>query len=204
MSFLVRRLSYSSIRNYLSALNNLLQDLGCSPIDYANHEVKMCMVGICRIKGNEVKQVAPLLSVNLIKLFRVMNPTMGHTAVRAAMLLSFHALLRKAHVTDSDSSLLHNDLVFHQWRIMVMVRKSKPNQFRERVHQIPVAKVTNKPLCAIHWVRKHLRQCPVPADAQVFRIPRAGHSVPLPYDYYNQVLKAMWSDLQWTCELLSY
>ena len=189
MSYLARRLCYSSVRNYLSGLNNHLKDLGCAPIDYKNHGIKKCMAGIRRVKGNEVKQATPLLPGDLIRLFAELGRSRGCTAVRAAMLLSFRALLRKAHVTDSDCALLRRDLVFYPWGVLVCVRKSKTNQFRERVHKIPVAEVANKELCAVSWLRKHLRQCPAPMDAKVFRIPRDGHSIPLTYEYYSSKLK---------------
>lgn len=191
VTFLARRLCYSSITNYLSGLNNHLKDLGCPAIEYADHGIKKCMAGIRRLKGQAVKQAAPLLPNELLRIFYVMQPTRGHTAVRAAMLLSFRALLRKAHVTNSDSALKRQDLEFHQWGIMVCVRKSKTNQFRERIHRIPVAKVANRELCAVFWVQKHMEQCPAPLEAQVFRVPKAGHSIPLPYNYYNEVIKAM-------------
>ena len=188
MTFLARRLCFSSIRNYLSGLNNHLKDLGCPPIDYGNHFIRKCMGGIRRIKGEEVKQAAPLLPLELVRLFTVFQPSRGHTAVRAAMLLSFRALLRKAHVTKSDASLTRGDLEFHQWGVMVCVRKSKTNQYRQRVHRIPVTKVANKKLCAVYWTLKHFEQCPAPLDALAFRIPRAGHSIPLPYSFYSAVL----------------
>ena len=189
MTFLARRLCFSSIRNYLSGLNNHLKDLGCAPIDYGNHYIKKCLGGIRRIKGNEVKQAAPLLPLELLRLFSVFRPSVGHTAVRAAMLLSFRALLRKAHVTESDCSLKRGDLEFHQWGLMLYVRKSKTNQYRQRVHRIPVAKVANKDLCAVYWVSRHFEQCPAPLDARAFRMPRTGHSIPLSYAFYSAVLK---------------
>ena len=189
MTFLARRLCFSSIRNYLSGLNNHLKDLGCPPIDYGDHYIKKCMGGIRRIKGEEVKQAAPLLPRELLRLFSVFHPSRGHTAVRAAMLLSFRALLRKGHVTDSECALKRGDLEFHQWGMMVCVKKSKTNQYRQRVHRIPVTKVKNEGLCAVYWARRHFEECPAPLDAQAFRIPRAGHSVPLPYNFYSSVLR---------------
>ena len=190
MSYLARRLCFSSIRNYLSGLNGHLKDLGCPPIDYANHEIKKCLAGIRRLKGNAVKQASPLLPLELKKIFAVMFDTRGHVAVRAAMLVSFRGLLRKSHVTDSDTAMARKDLEFHQWGMVLIIRKSKTNQFRERTHRIPVARVRDKEICAVHWLKKHLEQCPAAPDAQVFRVPRAGHSIPLPYAYYMAVLKA--------------
>ena len=189
MTFLARRLCYSSIRNYLSALCNHLKDLGCTPIDYKSHKIKKCMTGIRRIKGDGTKQAAPLLPAGLLRLFAMLQPTLGHTAVRAAMLLSFRGLLRKAHVTLSDAAFARRDVSFQPWGLLISVRKSKTIQFKEKVHKIPVAKVANRDLCAYYWVRRHFLECPAPPDAQAFRVPRTGHSVPLTYNFYLSVIK---------------
>ena len=135
----------------MSRLNNHLKDLGCPPINYLNHGVKIkkCMVGIPRVKRSVVKQAAPLLPLDLLNLFCVMYDTTGHVAVTAAMLLSFRALLRKSHVTASDCSLIRSDLVFHLWGIMVWVFKSKTNQFFERLHNITIEEVVNRELCDV-------------------------------------------------------
>ena len=193
MSFLARRLCYSSIRNYLSALNNHLKDLGCEPIDYKDHMVRKCMAGIRRVKGDVVKQAFPLLPTNLVLMFSFLSPTMGHTSVRAAMLLSFRALLRKAHVTVSNASLQRQDFTFHPWGMMVRVSKSKTIQYKERVHLIPVTKVRNRRLCAVYWVTRHFLDCPAHPGAAAFRIPRGGNSIPLQYSYYTAVIKFLCS-----------
>ena len=191
MCFLARRLCYSSIRNYLSALNNHLKDLGCPPIDYSDHGIKKCMAGIRRIKGDGIRQSLPILPQTLGRLFGLMQPSVAHTSVRAAMLLSFRALLRKAHVTDSDAALRRKDVTFHQWGLMLHIRKSKTIQFRQRVHMIPVARLRNISLCAVHWVERHFEDCPAHREAQAFRLPRGGHSTPLTYEFYTAVLKQL-------------
>lgn len=191
MTFLARRLCYSSIRNYLSALCNHLKDLDCPPINYESHKIKKCIAGIRRLKGDSTKQAAPLLPPGLLRLFGMLQPTLGHTAVRAAMLLSFRALLRKGHVTMSDNALDRKDVTFHPWGLMLNITKSKTIQFREKVHQIPVVKTANRALCAVYWVERHFRECPAPPRANAFRLPRAGHSVPLTYTYYLKVIKQL-------------
>ena len=149
-----------------------------------------CLADKQRLKGNEVKQAAPVLPLELTKLFAVMFDSRGHTGLRVAMLVSFRTLLHNAHVTDSEAALRRQDLEFHPWGMVLTIRKSKTNQFREQVHKIPVSKVNNRELCVVFWLKKHLNQCPAPLDAQAFRVPNADHSVPLPYSYYMAVLKA--------------
>lgn len=188
-TYLARRLCYSSIRNYVSAVNNHFKDLGFEPVDYENHCFKKCMLGIRRLKGDAVKQAAPILPHLLKKLFVQLRQTEAHTAVRAAMLMSFRGLLRKGHVTNSDVALLRSDVVVHVWGMMLHIKKSKTNQFRQRMHLIPISRVKNKELCAVHWYEVHVQQCPAHADAIAFRMPRRGHSVPLSYKYYQAVIK---------------
>lgn len=190
LAFLARRLSFSSIKNYLSALSIHLKDMGFPPVDYDNHQLKKCMMGIKRVKGDYVKKATPLLPNGLLKIMASLSIAPAHTAVRAAMLLSFRTLLRKSHVTDGDSCLKRANFKFMPWGMMVSVEKSKTNQFRERVHMIPVTRVVDTRLCAVYWVDKHFRECPAPQQYKAFRMPRAGNSVPLTYTYYQEALKA--------------
>ena len=189
MSFLARRMCYSSIKQYVSALNNHLKDLGLAPIDYSNHRVKKCMAGIRRILGDMPKQAAPLLPKHLREIFGLMVNTRGNVALRAAILVSFRALLRKCHVSDSESALLRSDFIFYEWGMMVRVRMSKTIQYRERIHLIPVSKVADRALCAVHWVGEHFRGVAAPGDAHAFRIPRGVGSISMPYNYYLGALR---------------
>ena len=63
MSYLARRMCYSSIRQYLSGLNNHLKDVGCSSLDYKNHRVCKCLAGIRRTLQDAPKQAPPLAPV---------------------------------------------------------------------------------------------------------------------------------------------
>ena len=190
---MARRLSFSSIRNYLSALNNHLKDLGYPPIKYEDYAIKKVLMGVKRIKGDMKKQAAPLLPDKLLQLFSHLTDSYAHTAVRAAMLVCFRALLRKSHVTVSDVKLERRDVVFHDWGMMISVSKSKTNQFRDRIHLIPIALVKGNSLCAVFWTKLHFKQCPAPPEAAAFRLPRRGHSIPMSYSYYMQVIKCMCS-----------
>lgn len=173
----------------MSALNNHLKDLGCPPINYDDHNIKKCMAGIRRVLGDSPRQAPPMLPTHLRRIFAVMFLTDGHVAIRAAMLLSFRALLRKCHVTKSDSALLRSDFVFRRWGMLVNVRISKTIQFRERVHSIPVAAVEDPALCAVYWVRRHFNDSPAGEGEHAFRIRSRGVSVSMPYAFYLAAIK---------------
>lgn len=191
MSYLARRLCFSSIRQYLSGLNNHLKELGCDPIDYKDFKVKACMTGIRRSLGDAPRQAPPLLPINLLVIFEGLCDTPGHTAMRAAMLLSFRALLRKAHVTESESALLRKDFAFHGWGMLVKIRRSKTIQFKERTHLIPVSYVRERALCAVYWVRRHFDQLRAGDNKMAFRLPKGRGSVAMPYSYYLEALKIL-------------
>lgn len=189
--YLARTLCYSSIKNYMSALNNHFRDLKLPAIDYGSYSLKKCLAGIRRVLGESVRQASPLLPPQLLKLFSFMRASLGHNVVHAAMLLCFRSLLRKCHVTASSSNLRRGDFTFHKWGMMVSVRKSKTNQHRDRVHRIPIARVGNAALCAVSWVERHFTECPAMSTSAAFRVPRAGHTVPMSYHYFMSVIKIL-------------
>lgn len=191
MSYLARRLCFSSIKQYLSALNNHLKEVGARPIDYDNYKIKCCMTGIRRTLGDAPRQATPLLPGHLIRIFAIMWDSPGHVGLRAAILVSFRALLRKAHVTESESTLERRDFTFYRWGMMLRVRKSKTIQFRERTHLIPVSYVREEKLCAVRCVRKHFRQLPASRSEPAFRLPRGAGSIPMSYGYYLSALKLL-------------
>lgn len=171
ITWLSRSLKYSSITNYLSALNFFLRAEDSEPINYSSHAVKTVLGGAKRSLGCFVKRAAPLLPADLQKMFNLMSTTPGHTATRAAILTSFRGLLRKCQITESDSTLRRSDFTFYKWGMVIAIRKSKTIQFEERELLIPIAYVKNTNLCAVYWVRKHFNQIRVAASDLAFQIP---------------------------------
>ena len=191
ISFLARKLKFTSIRNYLSGLNDHLLSLNLKGIDYTNYEFKSCMSGIRLTLGVGSRQAEPLLPANLLAMFLNMFDTLGHTAVRAAMLLSFRGLLRKSHVTNSAFALRRRDFTFSSWGMSIEIIRSKTIAYGQPSLCLPIVKLENSRLCAVHWTKTHFHQCPAPDDAQAFRMPKNGNSVPLEYDFYLKVIKML-------------
>ena len=73
ITWLSRSLKYSSITNYLSALNFSLKSEGVPLIDYSAHQVRKVLGGIKRTLGCTVKRAAPLLPKELITMFSYMS-----------------------------------------------------------------------------------------------------------------------------------
>ena len=64
-----------------------------------------------------------------------------------ACLIMFRTLLRGSNVLDSEMVLEFQDVIVHDWGVVFKVRKTKTIQFKERVLEIPVARVEGHPLC---------------------------------------------------------
>ena len=184
-------LKYHSILQYLSALNDFLKRSGATPIDYKDYNIHKAIDGCKRDLGAFVRQAKPLLPKNLLSMFNHLGRSSTHTAFRAAVLVSFRGLLRKAHVTDSTSMLNRQDFEFHTWGMIIKVKKSKTIQFSEREVMIPVHRLTSTDLCAVHWVEKHFREVGAAPGAKAFRVPGLVGSVPLQYPVYLHLLKGL-------------
>ena len=158
ITWLTWSLSYSSITNYLSALNFFLKSESSDPIDYSNHIVKTMLGGAKRCLGCAVKTAYPILLFHLLKMFSFFHDSYRHNATRAAILTAFRVLLRKSQIINSDSVLLHSDFSFFNWGMIITIRKSKTIQFSERKLLIPVSRLKNTSLCAVFWTEKHFAE----------------------------------------------
>ena len=190
VTWLARSLKYSSITNYLSALNYMLKSEGAVAIDYQDFKVKSVLRGAKRKLGVKTRQAAPLLPSHLLAIFKCMSDTPGHVAARAALLTSFRGLLRKSQITESDSVLRRGDFTFFVWGMVITIRKYKTIQFSERELVIPVSRVSNTDLCAVFWCERHFAQTPIVGPGPAFQVPSAsGGSVPLSYASFQSTLK---------------
>ena len=189
ITHLSRTLKYSSVRGYVSALSIFLELVGGRGVDYKNHLVSTAFQGARRVLGQKVKQAAPLLPSHIVKLGEMLTEGPGHVAFRAALLLSFRALLRKQNVTDSDAMLTREDITIYKWGMMVRVRKSKTIQFQQKELLIPVTRVRDIRLCAVHWVSRHLDEVKAPKSAPLFLVPDEFGPRAQTYSDYSLTLK---------------
>lgn len=105
--------------------------------------------GIRRCKGDETRQAILVLPLMLLKIFERLMLNPRHTALRAVVLCSFHASLCKCHVTDSELMLRRRSFKMYDWGMIIVVRRSKTIQFRERKLEIPVTRCPDRRLCAV-------------------------------------------------------
>ena len=82
------------------------------------------------------------------------------------------------------------DFRFYSWGMMIIVRCSKTIQFGQRKLLIPIARVANRDICAIHWVSRHFNEVPVGPNELAFQVPASGGGYkPLEYVTLNSTIK---------------
>lgn len=164
---LANRLKFSSIKQYFSVIVLLHKQFGlqnpCSSNFFLAHTLK----GIKRVLGDRPCRKEPmtprLLSVLLAHL-NVNNPK--HAMTWAAALLLFFGLLRRSNVLcmpkdfDANFHLRRRDLLLSQRGVLVTIRWSKTDQFRNRKRVIPYPRMIGHSLCPTSAVFKALTLTP--------------------------------------------
>ena len=188
ITYMARRLSASSIRNYVSGLSYFLKCEGSPAVDYQDFTVIRAMAGASRKLGEAVRQAAPLLPAQLKVMLGFLSDAPVHVLFKAAILTSFRALLRKQNVTDSDATLKRRDFQFFKWGMIISVGKSKTIQKGERKVLIPVTYTPDESLCAVRWTQRHFEQVPMSQEGPAFAYPSTP-SKALPYHTHQAAIK---------------
>lgn len=79
------------------------------------------------------------------------------------------------------------NIQYFSWGLVISVRKSKTIQFREKVHQVPIAYVGG-PLCAVTLLRKMFRIVPASGDQPLFGLIKSNIYRPITYDWFSKTL----------------
>ena len=193
ITFLARKLSFVSIRQYISALQSYFLTKGLIGIDYEDSSYKACLAGIRRTLGESVSRAPALLPVHLIQMFKYMELDSDGVAIRAAILVLFRALLRQGHVTGTHNALRRSDFTFSSTGMTIRIRKSKNIQFQQKILLIPIAALKHKSLCAVYWVRRHFGEIVAKPEDTAFRISEGEFSISLTYSLLLATMR-LWAE----------
>ena len=151
-------LSYSTLNNYVSALNVLSKMYEDSFDLRQDYGISLLLKGFKRLKGEATSPKDPLLPEDLKNIYKLVD-TSNHTqlVVWIIIVLAFRTLLRKCHfVSSSDEDIIHllraGDVKFEPWCCKIIVSSSKTIQFQERSLSLPVSWASH-PLCAATLLR---------------------------------------------------
>ena len=167
-------LKYSTINNYVSALNAMgklsdnFQDLR------QDYGVVLVLRGLKRLLGDTRSPMDPRLPFELSRIFQVVDLSdQLELSVWIAVALAFRTLLRKSHffaAQDDKTHLIHiNDVTFQDWGIIIRVSSSKTIQFSQRHLDIPVA-FCGGPLCAASQLKVYLDRFPKSGEAPLISV----------------------------------
>lgn len=162
IAFLSRRMSYTSITQYINIIRILHLEAGYVNPLQNNFMVQSVLRGVRRHLGNEVCRKAPITPKLLLRILSTLNlESIEDSAVWAACLVGFCCMLRKSNLMASTNTtfnpkhnLTRQDIEVEVSQVVVNIRWSKTIQFKERVHRIPLTR-TNSALCPVLAITKH-------------------------------------------------
>ena len=149
---------YSTVLNYLSAINVLHRHFGFNVI-----------------LGDAPVQKLPMTPDILLQLHPRFTAR-SDSGFWAAMLIGFYTFFRKSNLVpnsekdfDPAKNLCRHDIIVRPWGLVICVRWSKTIQFRERQLLIPVMRLSKgHPLCPVQAYERHILEFPVTQPSPAF------------------------------------
>ena len=171
--YLARTVKYSTINNYVSAINRLHDYYGHHVNFRETFLIKLVLAGIKRQLGDCTIQKIPLTPCQLLCMFASLD--MDNSLIHAlwcGIILCFRTLLRKSNIVPDSSHtsghiLLRKDVVFTDNGMILEVHSTKTIQYHERVLRIPVMSIPGSPLCAVSLLKEHFAKFPMPPNSML-------------------------------------
>lgn len=167
-AWLARRLSYSSIKQYLHIVTLIHRERGLPSPYQGSFQLHQTLRGIKRKKGDVVCPKAPITPELLTLIYSRLDLTrQKHRAVWAAGLVMFVGLLRRSNVMPPsrrhftpDKHLCRGDIKATQDGFQLTLRWSKTNQFRQRPISVYLPRRKGHMLCPVRALYLALRDAP--------------------------------------------
>ena len=189
-------MTYSTLNNYVSALN-VLGKFSDSSFDLRkDFSVELLLRGFKRLKGDAASPKDPLLPSDLRKMHHYVDFSVHSQMVMwLIFLLAFRTLLRKSHFVcssadDQEHLLRVADVKFEPWGCFFTINSSKTIQFGQRTVDIPVS-FSSGPLCAATLLKSYLENYPRHGSEFLFTLPTARTQLPVSYTQSLNFLKSL-------------
>lgn len=181
-SYLMDFMVYTSVTNYLQAVIWAHKIRELIPPCVSSVPVKLALAGIKRVGKISTRVREPVTVSMLFKLYSCLDLTrITHVLFWAIALLLFRSLLRVGHVVKSPHNLKCSDVILGEHGFLLRVKSSKTSRVP---HDIPVAKVKDRRLCAFFWLRFWLTNRPK-RSVYLFS-DKVGN--PISYQYFSSML----------------
>ena len=204
IAYLSRRLTFSSVRQYLNAVRLLHLNAGHKNPLENNWYVASILKGVKRVKGSKSVQKLPT-TLDILKML-VCKLDMSISFDRVfwtACIVAFYSFFRKSNLLvqsigsfDPGRNLCTSDVEFQREGAVLTVRWSKVIKFRERTLRIPLPKLKNPLFCPSTALLGLCLTCPsVEGPAPLFRYIENGTPVPLTQAKFVCKLRQSLTDL---------
>ena len=181
--------SADSVNNYLSGIRTCHTILGLEPPNIKEKQMQWFMQGLKRVLIHEVRQAAPITPEMLLCMSSVISYTDQVEVVAwVATLIGFSMFLRKSNLVPESMTTFDGECQFRRSDfnivdplspMVVDVRWSKTNQFKQRVLKVPVLPVRNKAICPVLWAQYMFSIIPAQPQDAAFTIYSGNHKVAL-------------------------
>lgn len=194
--------SPKSISNYVAGVKKLHAYARLPTPVYTDY-LNIVMDGVTRVLNHVANQAPPITPNMLKKIARLVNKKdIRQVVIFTAMLVAFYLFLRSSNYTaktlnsfDPQKQLTRQDLKFVGDVILVYIKWSKTNQFRQRKLLVPLVKVRSLDICPVTWINYMTSKVVAPQNAPAFCLPNKGKLWPLTYDQLNDQLKKWVSEI---------
>ena len=187
----VCKLKYSTIVNYVSAVNTLHRFSG-SKFYVAQDAflVQATLKGFRRQLGDSPRRKLPLTPDMLHRIISICDPWEDSGFI-AAMLVGFFAMLRKSNLVPaknstsiSDKHLKRGSFSFTDFGVLLSIQETKTIQFKTRTLDIPLVMCQDSPICPVTALKKHLEYFPTNSmDSPAFWLTKKSNDSPSPLTY---------------------
>ena len=183
---------YSTIINYLSAINVLHQHFGHNVTFQDVFSIRLIIRGLRRILGAAQEQKLPITPEILLRVHPQLTAT-SDSGFWATMLIGVYTFFRKSHLvpkSGKDFDPTRGDILIRPWGLVKCVQSSKTIQFRERHLLIPVMLLsTGHPLCPMQAYESHISVYSATPASPALLHSSSGHATPLTNPVFTAKLR---------------
>lgn len=187
---------YTTILNYLSAINVLHRHFGYNVAFHDVFSIKLIIRGLRRILGDAQEQKLPI-TPSVLSCLRPQLLASKDSGFWAAMLIAFYSFFRKSNLVpksasgyDPSKTLSRQDILIRPWGLVICVRWSKTIQFKERKLLIPIVRLPpGHPLCPVQAYEHHISLFPATPSSPAFLYSKGSHTSPITHAVFTAKLR---------------
>ena len=149
VSYLARKLKFSSIKAYYQSVIFFHVCAGWEPVRMSNPILRATLKGIEKVKSGDSKGKDPMLPVHLKRIMSVLDlSSYLELLVGVSSLFMFRTLLRVSNVVVSPHTLRVKDVRFSKAGCLVYVNSSKTTNSQDGPTVLPLLFSMDKSICA--------------------------------------------------------